>query len=1070
MSNFTVPLTSFPTVDTVGGNLATTPLNVVSTVTGSTQVLVTFSPPTFDGGSTITGYTVTSNPGNITATGGTSPITVSGLTSGTTYTFTVTATNENGVSESSVASASVTTWTVPTAPTNVVVNNIDLTTQRVSFTVPTSDGGQAITGYTVKSGSVVVATGSASPIIISDLTAGTSYSYTVYATNSVGDGVASEALVAIAGQPNAPTSVVATAVDITSASVEFAYPTVCADTITGYTVTSSPGNITATGTTSPILVSGLTGNTTYTFTVVANSSIADSSPSAASSSATTYSVPDAPINIVGTRGYQQITVDFAIAAFNGGSPVTGFTIETYLVSDDSFVKSVDGTSSPIVVTGLLDNTQYYFKARATNEFGTGSASPASATASTFSVPGAPTAVTAAVNGDDQMSISFTAPSDNGGMVITEYTATSTPGNLTVTGTSSPLIITGLDSTTSYTYTVRATNFIGTGVASAPSNAVTALGVPAAPTNVTASPTGPHSMQITFNAPTDIGGSAITQYAVHTDEGNLTFTGTSSPINATGLILGVHYQFTVRAINAIGTGLESQPSSAITTTPVTTLTIIGDNSFKISVPANTPTADVMYHIGAALYSQGNWYWHDIDYGVLRALNHDGTTYKYVRINITGTAGNATAITETYEYWNNTTHAGTNRAGPPISGQTYDDYKKTAFWVSRSSAHTIYVYAGPNWFLIGSDVGLTTGLGIGGVVNNRDWTPADYRGYTSGSTAQWDPVMLTYVTTDSASLSYTYCDTHQLTEYTGMSGVIEIYRGDDVSQNSTVPNWFWTHTGWWIDDNNPKPTTYDTGSTEATNISYWNSVFENRTANVIGYMPRNTSGQLGAEAGIQATSAYMLDTQTCYLRTVTSTMPTNLFNGKNPIFDIGCKQTNGTFLGMVMGIKPSRPTGTSPALNDTKIITLDDKFFIAKSGYGTDTSLLPIPSRVSKTRSTSSRNTASSSNQNLQTNLQGDYRTYGGLITLNRSCDNVSIRDYRYSCKFDYPPTRAYIPGYFVDYGYRTSDPFGYGRGAGYYAILHGWAHLYYNRSYTAYTFTWPTNANTWDFRATFYIPS
>jgi hypothetical protein len=75
---------------------------------GNAQATVTFTPPTSDGGSPITGYRVTSSPGGITATGSASPITITGLTNGTAYTFTVAAQNLVGYGPESAASNSVT--------------------------------------------------------------------------------------------------------------------------------------------------------------------------------------------------------------------------------------------------------------------------------------------------------------------------------------------------------------------------------------------------------------------------------------------------------------------------------------------------------------------------------------------------------------------------------------------------------------------------------------------------------------------------------------------------------------------------------------------------------------------------------------------------------------------------------------------------------------------------------------------------------------------------------------------------------------------------------------------------
>jgi hypothetical protein len=86
-------------------------------------------------------------------------------------------------------------------------------------------------------------------------------------------------------------------------------------------------------------------------------------------------------------------------------------------------------------------------------------------------PGAPTIGTATA-GDASASVTFTAPTNNGGSAITSYTVTSSPGSLTGTGASSPITVSGLTNGTAYTFTVTATNATGTGPASAASNSVT----------------------------------------------------------------------------------------------------------------------------------------------------------------------------------------------------------------------------------------------------------------------------------------------------------------------------------------------------------------------------------------------------------------------------------------------------------------------------------------------------------------------------------------------------------------------------------------------------------------------
>jgi hypothetical protein len=83
------------------------PTNVIATA-GNGEATVSFNPPKSDGGSPIIRYTVTSQPGNITASGKQSPITIKGLTNGTIYTFTVTAGNSVGTRVGSESCNSVT--------------------------------------------------------------------------------------------------------------------------------------------------------------------------------------------------------------------------------------------------------------------------------------------------------------------------------------------------------------------------------------------------------------------------------------------------------------------------------------------------------------------------------------------------------------------------------------------------------------------------------------------------------------------------------------------------------------------------------------------------------------------------------------------------------------------------------------------------------------------------------------------------------------------------------------------------------------------------------------------------
>jgi len=145
-------------------------------------------------------------------------------------------------------------------------------------------------------------------------------------------------------------------------------------------------------------------------------------------------------------------------------------------------------------------------------------------------PGAPTSVTATSTGATTANVSFTAPTSDGGAAITSYTATSSPGG--VTGSisqagSGTIAMTGLTAGTAYTFTVKATNSVGDSAASSPSNSITTVGVPGAPTSLVATTTGKRSATVSFGAPSSNGGSVVTSYTATSTPGGITKTLTQA---------------------------------------------------------------------------------------------------------------------------------------------------------------------------------------------------------------------------------------------------------------------------------------------------------------------------------------------------------------------------------------------------------------------------------------------------------------------------------------------------------------------------------------------------------------
>jgi hypothetical protein len=140
-------------------------------------------------------YIVTSTPGNYFAVGSESPITVTGLQSNTSYTFAAQARNNFGTSISSTSSESMTATTVPQAPSITGVTDTTAGgTVSLSFTA-SATGGSSITNYKYSTdGTTFTALSpsqTTSPLTISGLTNGTSYTFYIKAVNANGDSTSS---------------------------------------------------------------------------------------------------------------------------------------------------------------------------------------------------------------------------------------------------------------------------------------------------------------------------------------------------------------------------------------------------------------------------------------------------------------------------------------------------------------------------------------------------------------------------------------------------------------------------------------------------------------------------------------------------------------------------------------------------------------------------------------------------------------------------------------------------------------------------------------------------------------
>ena len=491
--------------------------------------------------------------------------------------------------------------TVPGAPTDVIVTpgNGQLS---VTF-APTSTGGSEITSYectaTPATGSPVILSGTGSPIHITGLTNGTTYSVVVRAVNKNGNSNPSTAVSGTPGIiPDAPVLF-----GILSGNGELsvgfcpvlnANPPIIRYESTAYPTTGGGSPVIKTGTASPIVITGLTNGTPYLVVVRSVNVYTESIPS--NSLYGTPGTASAPRISQIIPGIGQLYIAFVPPTSDGGFAITSY--QCIATPTTGWPVILSRTISPILFTGL-SNITYQVQIRAVNQYGLGTISNI-VEGTPVTVPGAPH-ITEITPGNGTLSVAFTTPSTGGSPILYyQYSLANPPSNWVNAGTTSPIQITGLSNGTTYSVTIRAVNVYGDGTISNTVSATTIVSLPPAPTITEINPDMSGQLIVYFNisSPTP-----ITGYKYSTDNGS-TFPGVVGfispiPIPAS---YNVTNQVIIRAYNSSGDGAISNMVEAIYGAPsAPTITDIEPGDTFLMIKFTKPVFDGFAAIAQYQYS-------------------------------------------------------------------------------------------------------------------------------------------------------------------------------------------------------------------------------------------------------------------------------------------------------------------------------------------------------------------------------------------------------------------------------------------------------------------------------------
>jgi chitinase len=512
-------------------------LTVSASGTTSTSTTLSWTVPSEGANCTLTGYEVyQGGVAKAAVAAGTTSYAVTGLTASTAYSFYIAATNAKGTTDSNTLSV---TTSAPTscasAPGSLTLSASGTTSTgtTLSWTVPSEGTNCTLSGYEVYQGGVAKAAVAAgtTTYAVTGLTASTTYSFNIAATNS--DGVTDSNTLSVttlaptcATVPGAPTSLTASGTTNSSTTLNWTASTVGTGcTVSSYTITGGPSTVTSSTTSSSI--TGLAASTAYTFTVKATDSFG-------TGTGTTVSVTTLPGSLPTCAAAWSATT-----TYNAGATVS------YLSNN---------YTAAFYSLGSIPSS---------NSGGTGSGEPWSLpTACSSNVcTSAPGAFTLSASGTSNTgtNLAWTVPTEGTSCTLTGYEVyQGGAAKAAVAAGTATYAVTGLTAGTTYSFDIAATNADGAtdsntlSVLTTGTNPCTA--VPGTPTGLTGSSPSPTTVSLSWTASTIPTGCTLTNYTISGGPSSVTSTGTSTTV--TGLTPNTSYTFTVKAADSFGTSAAS----------------------------------------------------------------------------------------------------------------------------------------------------------------------------------------------------------------------------------------------------------------------------------------------------------------------------------------------------------------------------------------------------------------------------------------------------------------------------------------------------------------------------------